>query len=876
MDDIGSRAGWGDTMAALSSPHKRGVEANMVTQSLSGAWQMRERDAQSSTWLPATVPGGTYTDLLAAGQIPDPFLGENEKQVQWVADRDWEYCHEFMVAPELLAQGWVDLVCDGLDTLAEITLNGQPLGQTDNMFRAYRWDVKERLFPGINTLTVIFRSPVAYIDARQKARKLPTMMNGGMAHLRKVQSHFGWDWGPRLPTSGIWREIKLEGFSSARLGEVHLRQVHEQGNVSLTATVNVEHWGAEHLTLQLHLTDPNGKIQEVEAVATGNNEPVRLTLDVDSPQLWWPNGLGAQPLYQTQVELTGNGRCLDERNFQVGLRTLELSQEPDAWGKTFTFVVNRVPIFAKGADWIPADSFPARLTPERYERWICNCAAANMNMLRVWGGGYYEDEVFYDLCDRYGILVWQDFMFACAAYPLDEPDFLENVQVEIRQAIARLRHRACLALWSGNNEIEMMWGLWKKHKSLTSACERFFYHDLPAWVEELDPDHPYWPSSPSSGKFMEKTNSDDYGDTHLWQVWHGLKPFTYFRRRFTRFASEFGLEALPAMETISAFAGTPEVDLDSTVMHHHQRSVGGNDKMLYYLTDRFRLPAAFSDLVYLTQVQQAEAIRIGIEHWRRNRPRCSGALYWQLNDCWPVTSWASVDYEGRWKALQYAARRFYAPLALSLEEEGSRVCVFVANDHPHPWQGTWRWSLETLDGEKVQAGNEDATAFPLSATCLHEFDFAPAVKKYGAAHLLFTAELYNDDQRLDWRTALFAKEKDMTLPNPEIHWDMTQEGEHLVFALTANAFARFVWLQLEGAGPVFSDNFFDLPACWTVHIRCPLPAGWTVEQAKRALRVRSLSDVLPAGSKTSDKVKHLLLGLKPASLLTRIIFNFME
>ncbi|MFT3890580.1 MAG: glycoside hydrolase family 2 protein [Anaerolineales bacterium] len=847
----------------------------MIKQSLSGAWQMRECEANSSKWIPATVPGGTYMDLLTAGEIPDPFLGENEKQVQWVAERDWEYCHEFIVLPELLNEDRVELVCEGLDTVAEISLNGQPLAQTNNMFRTYRWDVKERLVPGINAVSVIFRSPVAYVDSRQKERKLPTMMNGGMAHLRKVQNDFGWDWGPRLVTSGIWREIKLEGYSAARLGDVHIQQHHEGGKVSLTATAYVEEWMADSLVLQLHLTHPDGKMQQVGVTVNGK-QPICLTLNVDFPQLWWPNGLGAQPLYQAEVVLADNGLCLDQRNFQVGLRTLELCQEPDAWGKTFTFVVNGVPIFAKGADWIPADLFPTRLNCERYKRWIKDTAAANMNMLRVWGGGYYEDENFYDLCDRYGILIWQDFMFACAAYPFDETEFTENVKVEVEQAVSRLRHRACLALWSGNNEIEMLWGLWKKHKSLTEACECFFYHDLPDWVAKLDPDHSYWPSSPSSGKFMDKTNSDNFGDTHLWQVWHGLKPFTYFRTRFTRFASEFGLEALPSMDTINGLAGGAKIAMDSPVMLHHQRSVGGNDKILYYLTDRFRLPASFSDLVYLTQIQQAEVICIAVEHWRRNRPRCSGALYWQLNDCWPVTSWASIDYEGRWKALQYAARRFNAQVALSLEDEGSRVKVFVANDNPQPWQGMWRWSLETLNGEKVEMASEHVSVAPVSAACVHEFDFTKAVKEHGAARLVFIAGLYDGETCLSRQTALFAKEKNMTLPDPELRWDISQDDDQLIIAIKAKAFARYVELQLENADVVFSDNFFDMAAGETVQVRCPLPNGWSVEQAKNALRVHSLADVAPGGSRTSDVIKHFVLGLKPASLVTRVIFNFME
>jgi beta-mannosidase len=638
----------------------------------------------------------------------------------------------------------------------------------------------------------------------------------------------------------------------------------------------VEHWKDDTLAVLFRLRHPDGTTQQAEAIVEENNTAICLSMVVDTPQLWWPNGLGTQPLYQAEVDLIVNEECIDRQAFQIGLRQLELCQDPDEWGSRFTFIVNGVPIFAKGADWIPADSFPTRLTPKRYERWIQDCAAANMNMLRVWGGGYYEDEAFYDLCDRYGILVWQDFMFACAAYPLDEPEFVENVHLEVQDAVRRLRHRACLALWSGNNEIEMLWGLWKRHKSLTAACKNFFYQQLPSWVSKLDPDHSYWPSSPSSGRFMHKTNSDNFGDTHLWQVWHGLKPFTYYRRRFTRFASEFGLEALPAIETINGFAGTQDVSMESPVMLHHQRSIGGNAKILYYLTDRFSLPSTFSDLVYLTQIQQAEAIRIGVEHWRRNRPRCSGALYWQLNDCWPVTSWASIDYEGRWKALQYAARRFNAPVALSLEDQGSRIRAFVSNDFPFAWHGYWRWSLETLEGEKVEAGKNDVTVSPVSAACLCEFDFTEAIRKHGATQLVFIARLYDSRQCLSSQTALFVKEKKINFPDPQLHWEMIQDEDGLAISISANALARFVWLRLEGADIIFGDNFFDLPACERVQVHCPLPDGWTVERARHSLHVRSLADVIPGRSKASDTFKHLLLGLKPASLITRMAFNFIE
>ncbi|MEE4194010.1 MAG: glycoside hydrolase family 2 protein, partial [Anaerolineae bacterium] len=594
------------------------------------------------------------------------------------------------------------------------------------------------------------------------------------------------------------------------------------------------------------------------------------------PQLWWPNGLGEQPLYQAQVSLLDGSNLLDEQTFQVGLRQLELRQDPDAWGKTFQFVVNGVPIFARGADWIPADSLPTRMTAERYDTLIRDAAAANMNMLRIWGGGYYEDEYFYDACDRYGILVWQDFMFACAAYPLDEPDFLENVRVEIEENVQRLRHRACLALWCGNNEIEMMWGLWKRHKSLTKACESFFYHQLPAWVESLDPDRAYWPSSPSSGKFMDKTNSDNYGDTHLWQVWHGLRPFTYFRKRFTRMASEFGLESLPDLKTFHEYTEEKDLRMDGEVVLHHQRSAGGNDKILYYLTDRFQMPREFSDLIYLSQILQAEAMRHGFEHWRRNSPRCNGALYWQYNDCWPVTSWASVDYNGRWKALQYVAKRFNAPLALSLEDEGNTVRPYVINERREPWQGTLTWTLETLSGEIVKSGEKEISAAPLAVVRLKLFDFSGSLQSHGKEQLVFTASLKEGNQRTAWQTALFSLEKKMEFPDHGLEWTLTQDNGSVAINLSAKAFARFVWLDVEGADVVFSDNSFDLPANWNTTITCPLPAGWALEQFEQALRVRSLADVEPGGTPFSDHLLHIQMGLKPTSLITRVIFSFIE
>ena len=413
----------------------------MYIQTLTGEWQFRQ--AGSEEWLPAQVPGGVHTDLLAAGRIPDPFVADHERRVQWVAESDWIYQRTFTPDAELLSEEHIFLVCDGLDTLAEVTLNGQPLGTADNMFRQYCWDVKSLLRQGENKLMILFRSPVQYIAARQAERPLRGVSQAipGGPYLRKAPCQFGWDWGPKLPPIGIWKDIRLEGHSVARLKEVHLRQHHEDAQVTIEAMISIERWGDAPVTARLRVTDPDGDILEQVSEVSETAE-ISMQLPIAHPQLWWPNGYGDQPLYKVELLLlTEEGVC-DQRTYQMGLRTIELRQEEDEWGKSFTFVVNGVPIFAKGANWIPADSFPTRISGERLEHLIRSAAQANMNMLRVWGGGFYEEERFYDLCDRYGILVWQDFTFSCSIYPLHEGAFLENVRAEVVENIRRLRHRA--------------------------------------------------------------------------------------------------------------------------------------------------------------------------------------------------------------------------------------------------------------------------------------------------------------------------------------------------------------------------------------------------------------------------------------------------
>lgn len=817
----------------------------MRIQSLTGAWEFRQASAKE--WLPACVPGGVHTDLLALGRIPDPFIGDNEKHVQWVAEADWEYRYQFAVDPELLRQSRVWLVCDGLDTLATVTLNGRFLGETNNMFRQYRWEVKDLLQAADNELTIAFASPVQYITAQQAIRPLPGVSQAipGGPYLRKAPCQFGWDWGPQIPPIGIWKEIRLEGTDSARLTDVHLRQSHKDGQVDVSAMLLWEQWTDEVLTARLRIVAPDGT-EMMKETAVSADHAAAITLPITQPQLWWPNGYGAQPLYHVFASLHQGDNLLDQRHYQLGLRTIELRQEEDQWGRSFEFMVNGIPIFAKGSNWIPADSFPTRITDSFLEALIRAAADTHQNMLRVWGGGFFESERFYDLCDQYGILVWQDFVFSCSVYPLDDPAFLENVHAEVIENVRRLRHRTSLALWCGNNEMEWGWVDWgwmgPDLEDMKTAYDRFFHHMLAEWCTDEDPDTAYWPSSPSSDTPFSNPNGQQQGDAHYWDVWHGRKPFTAYREQYPRFMSEFGFQALPPLATIRTFADKADWNMTSYIMEQHQKNAYGNSLMVGQMLDTFRLPKDFPSLVYLSMALQAEGIRYGVEHWRRYRDRVGGTLYWQLNDCWPVASWSSLDYFGRWKALHYAARRFYAPVLLSIEDDPPRQGVYVTNDRRDNWEGRVRWSLETLAGDVQAAGEESVQVAPLSTKHVKTFDLSDQITDDNRRALLFIVELWQHDSRIAAQTAFFAPTKHLQLIDPTVQAVCHLEDNLLYIDVTARSLARLVELSFAGADVVFSDNYFDLPAGRTFTVTCPLPAGWRVSQAEAALRIHSVYD----------------------------------
>jgi beta-mannosidase len=828
----------------------------MRVVSLDGAWEFRK--AGEAVWRSATVPGCNFTDLLAHGLIPDPFVADNETKVQWVAESDWEYRRNFEADTALLGQDQVFLECDGLDTLATVFINSRKAGISNNMLRPWRFPIRKLIRAGRNEVRIRFASPALFCRKKSGFKGTPGVNDAlpGSPFLRKAPCQFGWDWGPKLAPSGIWRSLRVVGRKGARLADVHLRQQHQSGKVTLSAAVEVERYAKAPLRVRLTLKPADGPPQKSEAEIPAGKTGASLSLLVADPKLWWPNGSGPQPLYGVTVELLdATGEVLDRDAKRLGLRTLELRRRKDRWGECFTFVVNGVPIFAKGANWIPADSFPNRVTPRSYRYLLESAARAHMNMLRVWGGGFYEEEVFYDLCDELGLLVWQDFMFACHVYPADAA-FFENVRHEVVANVRRLRHRACVALWCGNNEMEQGWADWgwaRRHPATAKdGYDRMFHKRMPKWVAEQDPDRAYWPSSASSGRPFEKPNSEERGDGHYWDVWHGNQPITAYRKHQYRFQSEFGFQSLPPFETVKTYAEPRDLNMTSRILEYHQRSGGGNGKIISHLSQWFRMPKDFESLCYASQVLQAEAVRCGVEHWRRHRDRCSGTLYWQLNDCWPVCSWASLDYFGRWKALQYAARRFYAPVLVSVEEEGARVPVWVTNDRREPFQGRVAWRLERLAGEVLKRGELRVQIPAGSSRKVKEFDFAREVTADNRCGLVFVYELYSHGAGgpcLARGVVPFVPSKHLELTEPGLQVVLSDAGGAWQVKLRAKTLARFVEVALEGqsADTVWSDNFFDLPANVEHAVTCLKKPGQTMDEVRTKLRLRSLYDSYAEG-----------------------------
>lgn len=816
---------------------------------LNGKWKMKR--LHEPKWLEASVPGSVYHDLLNAGKMPDPFYREQEYEVLELSNYDYEYKRSFQLEAGVLEHDRVFLLCEGLDTLCELYLNGTNILNSDNMHRTYEVDIKSLLTTGDNTIHAIFRSPVEFTLRKQAELPLSGCADAveGISHLRKAHSMFGWDWGPKLPDLGIWRSLSIQGYNSARLDDVYITQFHEKDKVTLDVRVRTESWQAADREIVVKVHTPAGLCMEhrmSEMIGTDHH----IALEIMEPELWWPNNLGAQPLYNVEVAIEEKAQELDRRELRIGLRTITVKQEEDQWGESFAFEVNGVLIFSTGADYILEDNLLPRVTRDRTDRLLQSCVAANFNTIRVWGGGYYPDDYFYDLCDEYGLIVWQDHLYACGIYALTEA-FEENITHETIDNMKRLRHHASLGLWCGNNEQELAWDEWdwEKHYSLQLKADYIKHYEvlLPAIAKEIDPNTFYWRASPSSKGSFDKPNDENYGDMHYWGVWHGKEPFTDYRKLYPRYMSEFGLQSFPGLKTIESFTLPEDRNIFSYVMESHQKNNTGNEKILYYIGETYKYPKDFESVLYASQLIQAEGMRCGVEHWRRHRGRCMGALYWQLNDCWPVASWSSIDYYGRWKAMHYAAKHFFAPLLISAHDEGMKVSLHVSNESRAQVIGELSWRLLTTTSEVLLEGTKPVKIAALSTAEFDQLDFAHILdtkEKKRETYLEYSFEVEGETK--SGGTVLFVKPKHFSFVDPELEAVLNEEQDQFVITVKAKAYARFVGLDFKERDAIFSDNYFDMSGGTTRTItiaKKDLDKLATTEELRAQLTVRSVFDI---------------------------------
>jgi beta-mannosidase len=847
------------TFTATAAHAQTGARSNMRTRvPLNNGWTFRkmgegERSlpgARKGEWLRASVPGSVHTDLLANRLIEDPFYRDNEPKLQWIGKSDWEYRTTFDAKPDLLRRKHIELVFEGLDTYATVSLNGVPLLEADNMFRTWRVDCKRALSAGANELRVIFRSPINEILPRMKTLgyELPAVNDQGektSPHTRKAPYQYGWDWGPRFVTSGIWRPVRLEAWDDARLIDLHVVQNQlSKEAAQLTAEVEVESSGdGDAVVVVEDAADRRvGARQTVKLSAGPNCYALKLT--IPNPQLWWPNGLGAQKLYTLRARLVVNNNASDELSTRVGLRTLELRQQPDKDGKTFTFVVNGVPVFAKGANWVPADSFPERVTRERYRQLIQSARDAKMNMLRVWGGGYYESDDFYELCDELGVMVWQDFMFACSMYPGDEK-FLASVRAEAEDNVRRLRNHPSIVIWVGNNEVETAWQHWGWKQNLPGKLwddyKKIFHGVLPETLAALDPARPYWPSSPSSN-LEDDSDSQRMGDVHYWEVWHAAKPFTEYEKQHPRFMSEYGFQSFPQTETVNYYTLPSDQDIQSPVMLAHQKHPRGNQLIREYMLRDYPEPKDFESFLYVSQVLQAEGIKVGAEHMRRIMPHNMGSLYWQLDDCWPVASWSGIDYFGRWKALHFYARRFYNDTLLSPHVEDGRVEFYVVSDRTQPETAELRATLMDFAGRTLREKRQDLTVAPLASKSYLGMPLEELLRGQDTAKVFLHCELVSRGRVVSANSLFFRPYKELAVRASHVTTNVARTRGGFALTLKSDTLACAVYLSAAGLEGTFSDNYFDLLPNAETRVEFRAARATSLEDFRANLRVRSLAD----------------------------------
>ena len=854
-----------------------GVAAQATSRALEAKWEFRAISktdrAELQDWHPAHVPGVVQTDLLKDGLIPDPFYQDNDTKLQWIGLTDWEYRTTFEADAATLGHDHVDLVFEGLDTYADVYVNDQAVLHADNMFRRWRVPVKGILKSGPNNLRVVFHSPIESMIPKVKALPyilpaISTAINTGneeniatSPYTRKAPYQYGWDWGPRYVTEGIWRPIRVETWDALRIENFHVQQeTITKTDAAVNAEFNIEAGRSTPASLEVTygpLADTAfPAVRQSVQLVPGLNR-ISVPIHIVNPKLWYPNGYGAQDRYQFSAVVRTGKDIAANAALKTGLRSIELRREVTKTGKSFAFIVNGIPVFAKGADVIPFDSFPNRVTPEIHRQILESARDAHMNMVREWGGGYYESDDFYDICDELGILVWQEFMFGGDMVP-GGADFQNSVKQEAIDQVTRLRDHPSIVLWCGNNEIETGWVHWGDRqifKESVSPADRekvwtdyvvLFHGILAQVVAQYGNPVPYWGSSPSAN-FENPPDSQTDGDMHYWQVWHALAPIEMYTQQFPRFMSEYGFQSFPEMRTIRTFAKPEDMDIRSATMRDHQKNTGGNERILSYMLRWYPEPKDFASFVYLSQVLQAEAIKVGAEHLRRQMPNTMGSLYWQLNDCWPVASWASIDYYGRWKALQYYARRFYDDVIVSPFRHDGKVDVYVVSDKLQPLNGTIHTRLLDFSGKVLSEKTQDVQIPAQSSAIYFTVDQKELLANADPTKSFLVFDLTVGGQQVSRNLIFFDTMHNLDLPKPvKIETSLDKSNGGYAVTLRSPALARSVFVSFGDLDVKTEDNYFDLLPGEAVTVKLKTPAAVTLDQLKSGIQVISLTDAFPA------------------------------
>lgn len=859
-------------LVALAVVHVQAATGPRQAIVLDHGWQFRQTKPNQKleeNWLRAQVPGDVHLDLLANKAIPDPFYRDNEQKLQWIENVGWEYRLDFDVSPATAAHAHLDLVFEGIDGPATVFLNGVRILQATNSFRLWRIPVKKLMPAGKNHLWVHFDSPI--YAAGQLAKLDPMLARSGTEAktlLRKPAYEYGWDWGPRFVTSGLWKPVRLEAWERTRIEDFAVRQSDVSSDVAhLDAEVEVV--AAKAGAARIALSCPGLATQSRTALLHAGSNHINFPVEVPKPKLWYPAGYGAQPLYRFTATVA-SGAEMDTATRAIGLRTVELRRDLDQWGRSFELRVNGIPVFAKGADVIPFDSFASRVTTAEYRHILTSARNANMNTIRHWGGGYYESDDFYSICDELGLMVWQDFQFGNDWQP-GNYSFKQNIEAEAAEQLTRLRNHPSIVLWSGNNETELAFG-WGRRNLLPNDVRMQMWQDyltefsgiLNRVVARLAPDTPYWPSSPSAD-YEPQSPTFHSGDDHIWDVWHGRVPFSSYETHHARFVTEFGFQSFPEMATIESFTAPGDrTGIFTPVLLAHQKNNEGNAIIQDYMLRDYGEPRDFPSFLYASQVLQAEGIKIGAEYFRRSRPETMGSIYWQLNDCWPVASWSSIDYTGRWKALQYYAKRFYAPVLVSPHIENGEVRVYVVNDTAEklPETTTLRVRLLSMDGRTLLDDRKTVKVDALSSRVYTNWPLKRITDSgiTDTSHVFVLAELTGKDGVISRNILYLAPTRAVHLLPAKLHVDLfgqpSAEKEHRVwspaqrdFVLARNLYkirvfspvlARDVSLSFGALNAELSDNYFDvLPGeSFEVYVW----SSATLDQMKAQMKIVSLTD----------------------------------